>query len=335
MSWLAAVRGVHLAASALIAGAIAFEFLVLRRAAGMARTPDQAAVVRGWLNVLVALGIGVGLVSWVAWLSDVAIGMTGLPATEALTMANLRTVVTRTTFGRVWAFRSVLLVLFALALLRRTRSTRSGRGSDVLLGAAATALTGSLAWTGHAVASHPAHLWVDAAHLCAAAVWLGMLPALWLLLRRAGTSGDAGWARLSGRCTRLFSPPAMAAVLVLILTGTLNAWWLVGTPAKLLGNPYGLLLSAKLALFALMLGLAAVNRMVLTPRIDSADAADAADAADGTMLRATRQLQRNVVLEILLAAAILALVGQLGVTPPAAHQHPAHDEQEHHHEHHD
>jgi putative copper resistance protein D len=324
MSWLAWVRTVHLAASALVGGAVAFELLVLRRAAVSAQAPKQVRQVRRWLATMGAVGIAIGLLSWAAWLAEVTIGMTGLPPTEALAASNLHIVVAQTTFGQVCALRCGLFVLLALGLVVASRaSEQPALWQDLALAGLAAALLGSLAWTGHAVASVRAHRWVDAAHLCAAALWVGMLPPLWLVLQRACTTGEAEWLRLAARAARLFSPPAIAAVLVLVLTGALNSWWLVGTPGKLLGSSYGLLLTGKLVLFAAMLALAASNRIVLTPRMEQ--------PAPATTLRAARHLQRNVVAEMLLAAAVLAVVGTLGVTPPAAHEHPA----DHHHHHHD
>src|SRR3954470_20298368 len=110
MSWLGADRSLHLAGSALVAGAIAFELLLLRPAPEAARAPELALRVRRWVRALAVLGVGVGLLSWVAWLAQAAIAMTGLPASEALTSSNLRTVVVRTTFGNVWALRLLLFL---------------------------------------------------------------------------------------------------------------------------------------------------------------------------------------------------------------------------------
>jgi putative copper export protein len=81
-----------------------------------------------------------------------------------------------------------------------------------------------------------------------------------------------------------------------------------------------LLLLAKLAFFALMLLLAVANRLRWTPRLDA--------GADRPL--ALRRLRRNVAAELLLGAAVLALVGVLGVTAPPAHEpgfHPMHDMQ--------
>jgi putative copper export protein len=67
---------------------------------------------------------------------------------------------------------------------------------------------------------------------------------------------------------------------------------------------YGHLLLVKILLFLVMLALATVNRLWLTP------------ALTANARRALRQPRRNVVIEIGAGAAILSLVAVLGVTPP-------------------
>jgi putative copper resistance protein D len=62
-------------------------------------------------------------------------------------------------------------------------------------------------------------------------------------------------------------------------------------------------------LFLVMLALATVNRLWLTPAL-------AVNAGERPARRALRQLRRNVVIEIGAGAAILSLVAVLGVTPP-------------------
>jgi putative copper resistance protein D len=324
MNGLAIVRSVHLAASVLLAGSIVFELLVLRPAADAPQGAVMRQEVRRWLWRLAVAGLVLGWFSWAGWLLQVATEMTGLAASEALSADKLMLVVTRTTFGHVWIVRSALFLLLVLPLLFAPAGTRQpSRWLGWGCAAAAAALLGSLAWTGHAVASTPLHLWVDAAHLVAAGVWFGMLPPLALLVHRACADGGPTWQRLAGRAARLFSAPGTAAVLVLATTGALNSWWLVGSPANLVRTSYGLLLAGKLAAFAAMLALAASNRMVLTPHIERASAQPA--SASGAL----RRLRRNVVAEMVLGAAILALVGRLGVTPPALHELAGHDAHQH------
>lgn len=73
-------------------------------------------------------------------------------------------------------------------------------------------------------------------------------------------------------------------------------------------TPYGHLLLAKLALFAIMLMLAALNRYVLTPALIRRTAIE-----PGSL----RHLRLSVRLELGLIAIILALVAYLGTLDPA------------------
>ena len=96
---------------------------------------------------------------------------------------------------------------------------------------------------------------------------------------------------------------------MLLLTGVVNTWYLAGGVQALTATDYGHLLLVKIALFLVMLALAAVNRLWLTPAL-------AADASDKPTRHAFRQLRRNVVIEIAAGAIILTVVAVLGVTPP-------------------
>src|SRR5262249_17060643 len=90
-------------------------------------------------------------------------------------------------------------------------------------------------------------------------------------------------------------------------TGTVNAWYLVGSVRALFDTAYGQLLVVKLVLFAAMLALAATNRLVWTPGIERGDR------------RAGRMLVRSAIGESLLGVAIVAIVAALGASVPAAH----------------
>jgi putative copper resistance protein D len=75
---------------------------------------------------------------------------------------------------------------------------------------------------------------------------------------------------------------------------------------------YGQLLMLKIAVFAIMLAFAAVNRFWLTPQL-------AISPEDGAERKALRQLTRNSVIEIVLGFTIFAIVGALGTMHPAVH----------------
>jgi putative copper resistance protein D len=113
---------------------------------------------------------------------------------------------------------------------------------------------------------------------------------------------------IAARAAKRFSPLGIASVGALLLTGLVNAWYLVGNVPALLGTPYGQLLVAKIALFLTMVALATTNRRRLTPRVEEHSAP------------ALRLLTRNAVLEIVAGGAVVAIVGALGVAIPAAHQ---------------
>ena len=104
--------------------------------------------------------------------------------------------------------------------------------------------------------------------------------------------------------TLRFSVLGLASVATLMITGLVNAFYLVGSVAALLGTDYGRLLAVKVALFVVMVAIAAINRFRLTPEL----------------VPELRRLRRNAVVEIVLGAVIIAIVAKLGVTPPAFEQ---------------
>ena len=166
---------------------------------------------------------------------------------------------------------------------------------------------GSLAWGGHgaAAAGLPGalHLSADLVHLLAAGLWLGALAGL-LRLQARVRSARAETASLATALQR-FSGVGGALVALLLASGLINGWMLVG-PAhwrETAGDAYGRLLIAKIVAFAAMLVLAGANRFVWTPRLARGD-------APLTGLRAT------LLAEGALGAAVLAAVAVMGVLIP-------------------
>jgi putative copper resistance protein D len=230
--------------------------------------------------------------------------MSGMPPSAALNRDTLGTVLADTLFGRVWLLRLVLAAALGATLF----PSRRRAALDPVNAALAGALLASLAFAGHAAGERGmdrvVHLSADAAHLLAAGAWLGALLPLAYVLARARALETAE------RATRRFSIMGIACVGVLIVTGTISAWYTVGSVPGLFGTGYGRVLLAKLALFAAMLALATANRMRWTPRLR---------AAGGEAPFALRRLRRNAIAETSLGAAVLGAVGVLGVTVPALH----------------
>ena len=115
------------------------------------------------------------------------------------------------------------------------------------------------------------------------------------------------------RALRDFFVVGTATVAVLVVTGGINSWVLVG-PERLFAlftTSYGWALLAKLAVFAVMLGLAAANRYRLTP-------ASGASLDGGDRHALLPALRRSLLVETGCAVVILALVAWLGLLEPPA-----------------
>jgi hypothetical protein len=94
----------------------------------------------------------------------------------------------------------------------------------------------------------------------------------------------------------------------LVGSGLVNTWVLAGSIPALIGTDYGRLLLGKIGLFLVMLLLAAVNRLWLTPRLQRSDH----DGAKG----AAEQIGYNTLAEAALGAAIIVIVSVLGTLAP-------------------
>jgi putative copper resistance protein D len=145
-------------------------------------------------------------------------------------------------------------------------------------------------------------------HLVAAAAWIGTLVPLALVLGAAGP--DVASVAIARKVTVRFSTFGIVSVATLLVTGTINTWYLAGSVPALIETDYGRLLLAKIALFLGMVAIATVNRLWLTPRLVQ-------DATAAAARNALRQLRRNTAIEIVAGAIIIAIVAVLGVTPPA------------------
>lgn len=230
---------------------------------------------------------------------------------EAVKPASLSFMVTGTALGMAMVARAVFAIFSLVALA----SLKPGRMLWGLMVGVGLIVAASFAWTGHGAATEGPggllHLVADIIHTVAAALWLGALAALTiLLLRRAAPDDVAIHRALHG-----FAGLGTLAVGLLVLTGLVNSWFLVG-PARVgdLGTSlYGRLLIAKLVLFALMLGLAAGNRFRLTPALGSVL------VGDKDPRRALERLRRSVMVETLVGALLLAVIAVMGtLAPPSA-----------------
>ncbi|THA30001.1 hypothetical protein E6R18_22045 [Streptomyces sp. A1277] len=113
---------------------------------------------------------------------------------------------------------------------------------------------------------------VDVLHLLAVAAWLGGLTALLTALYRTPDLPEAA--------VRRFSAIAFTSVVLLVATGIYQSWRQLGTWSALTGTGYGQLLLAKVALVAVLVGVASVSRR-WTGRLAGVGATEQAAAAAG------------------------------------------------------
>lgn len=227
---------------------------------------------------------------------------------EAVKPASLSFMISGTALGMAMVARAIV----SLAALASIVVLKPGGPLWGLLVAAGLIIAASFAWTGHGAATEgaggPVHLAADIVHAVAAALWLGALAALTLLLVRRTAPDDLAIHRvLHG-----FAGLGTLAVVLLVLSGLVNSWFLVG-PARvgsLAETLYGQLLIGKLVLFVLMLTLAAANRYRLTPRLGSA--MRAGDNPHGALQR----LRRSIMAETLVGGVLLGVVAVMGTLPP-------------------
>jgi len=312
---LIAVRAVHFASTAMLAGLFLFVLFVggpvlLRASSGAAVAAFRTRLLAvGWANLAVSLASGAG------WLALVGLEIGGHSSAELISTNLLPILLVDTRFGNDWLVRWGLSALLAVSLLRfhREHSWRSRRESWVAALLAAC-LMGSLAWAGHGSSDTAdwgsVHLAGDALHLVAASTWIGALPPFALLLASAHRIGGEHSMAMAAEATLRFSRLGIVAVSTLLVTGILNTLFLVGSLPGLVGTTYGRLILVKIVLFGAMVSIAVVNRFQLLPQLSD---------IKPTSGPALSRLRRNAWIETGLGFMVLAVVGALGTMPPATH----------------
>jgi putative copper resistance protein D len=273
--------------------------------------PCDPNYLRKWPRVMALIAATAGLIASLLWLMSEAAMLSGEPA-AALRASAVWSVITDTHFGQIGAYRSLLLGLNVLALATLKFRWQSAWVLNSLLAAVVVA---SLAWTGHGNfdSGIPGwmHLGSDLLHLLSAGLWVGALVVLcWLCLRAARRGAVTVDRELAYGIAR-FSGIGVAVVAVLVLSGIVNSWFLIGPVAwrAAFTTLYGQLLLIKIGLFALMLALAAINRLRLVPKLQRA-----ALASEG---HATWQaLRATLIAETALAMLVLGLVAVIGTLEP-------------------
>lgn len=276
---------------------------------GTERAPGSVLRFRSVLATIALGGIGLSILGMMV----LAASMSGLPIDQVYRVT-FNLLVSSTAIGTVWQVRiAALLLVLYFSVVGWRRPAFALRSLAVT---AAVALA-TLAWTGHDAADEGLRGWVhlgaDIAHLWVAGIWVGTLFAICLLIFRPAARIEIDHIHLSHRALDDFSKVGSAIVGLLILSGAINSWILIGPSrlGSLFTSPYGLLLVAKLILFGFMLMLAAANRYFLTPPL-------AATIETGNTTSTIKALRRSLAIKTGCALAILALVAWIGLLAPPA-----------------
>lgn len=276
-----------------LAGAITLGALTLAACVLPRRDPAGAPGAvdgRAWPRATQLAGVAaavwtlVGVAHLVLTYASVA----GQALSQTVGQQGLMVFVLQVDLGRTLA--SVVLVAAAVTALSFLVATPTGVGWTVLLVVVAL---WQQAQTGHAAGTTSHHLATSAmvVHLVSAAVWVGGLAALALLVGRFGSDLTASVARysvLAGWCT--------AGVVV---SGVVNAWIRLDGPAGL-GTRWGVLLMVKTGLVVVLGLLGLLHRRRTLPLL-----------ADRPSL-----FWRVLVVELAVMGAVSAVAVALGSTAP-------------------
>jgi putative copper resistance protein D len=246
------------------------------------------------------------VVSGALWFVSVATSMTD----SGMSWETARFVLTETTHGALCLLR--LGVITAVVCVIAVLTFRPSRRLDVLLAILTAVLVASLAGTGHTQVeegpSRLGHMLADALHLIGAGAWLGGLVGLLYLTAKSLPPSSPESERLEAwSAAHRFSAMGYLAVATIIGSGLVNSWFLVSPVTNLIETEYGRLLLIKVALFAVMVGLAGVNRFWIVPALGKSA------TPDGTL----RRLRLHILLEQCLGLAIILVVALLGTLEPA------------------
>ncbi len=304
-----AIRALELWSILVLVGSLFFRDFVLVRSLYEIRAPEAVARANERCQVLVSAAVLLALFSLV-----LGTGAESILLTNAITLEGSARLVFETRTGILWLVRFLLLVLVALISFQSSRFTGVtfkvlDRCSPVLgLGVLMT-----LALNSHssALGDLSVAVFVDWLHSAAVSLWVGGLAAfVWVITpvwRALSTEKRTAWL---ANLIPAFSRLGVASVGVIIATGFYNAVVNVGGWEALVGTLYGEILSFKVALFALMLVVAAANLFAMRRAFSPAE-------SEETISRRFRVFRNLIAGEAVLGIVVIALAGFLSLTPPA------------------
>lgn len=297
----AAVRWVGYVGMIALVGVVGLGLVVLpaaRRRAGLLLVGD-APLRRAGLAAIAVLLVGALL-----RLLAQSVAMHGR---DALDSSLLGSMLANTLWGRAWLLQLGAIVAGVLGFTLLPARRRIGW---TLVVGATLACAATFALSGHAAAVSSRRaiaVLSDAVHIVAAGGWVGTLAAVVFVGLRAARRGPAEeHGPAAAALVNAFSPVALLCAGLLTLTGVVSATMHLGSIASLLSSGYGRTLLVKLGVLALVVGIGAYNWLRVRPVLGDAVAA--------------RRIRRSSLVELGVAAVVLAVTAVLVATPPdAAH----------------
>jgi copper resistance protein D len=246
---LAAVllRAASLAFAALLIGGIFFCSALLPRLLAAGRFSAKAHR----LMCVAAIGLISAQACFVALDSAMLIGTSGL---------RLRDLYTANYF-----LSGALFILTSIAILIFGRSVSAGRPTWILLIAP---LLMAMVWTSHSTSRLEYRLPLMALtglHQLAAAIWIGGMPYLWLLIgaQNETDGADDDKSRAMLEVVRRYSTTALASVFILVVAGLGMAWLYTQSWSAVYGTAYGVVLLAKSIMLVVLLAIGASNFLLI------------------------------------------------------------------------
>jgi copper transport protein len=319
-------RGLEYLAIALAVGGVVFLLVCWLPALGAAggvgdesrRAASRAFARRLWMVLWIAAGIGlVATAAQIVLEGAEAAGVSGFSAISKTIVEE--TLETR--FGTVWgwAFIAWLVVVVGTGLTAsfpheqrggssRRPSVRSLGPWLMLLPLAYLVLCPALGGHGSSQSPTILNFPVNVVHVGAMAVWLGGLGSLLLVLpaatRSAVTDSDRG-RLLAGPLAR-FSNLALAMVVLIMVTGLVQAYVYVRHLDDLFSTGYGRAVLAKFLLLLCVMGLASYNRRVLVPKLNEIAERGGTPGEPGLLLRRALRGEVGLLVVVLGVTAALA-----------------------------
>jgi copper resistance protein D len=222
-------------------------------------------------------------------------------------------VVAQTHFGH--AMLVVVAALLALVVLSpRTIRPRTGAGRVAAWLCVGLALT-ARADAGHAGATATVlPVAIDALHLFATCLWSGCVITAALIALGGSAPGDALDRGAARRYCAALSRTATWALGAVVATGAYNSFIGLGGALPAISiSAYGAIWSVKVALVAVAVGLGALNRWRMMPRLLATMRSPAAPIErELARFRAVARIEAGVLLAVLVAAAALSTSAPVG-----------------------